>query len=224
MWLAGREIPGAVQDEQLGSNFGSRSCVGKLRELPATRQAQVYNRVWGVCVFSHEDSLGPPDGLGRGPQEGGGHWSWSQGFRSPGAQSMDWRGGTPGGHAAWPSLPAPGEGATAGGGRRASKPALLWLYREQDSPGIRRFWVSTSEVETRFRVLTASQGRPRMLVQRPRLERQSPRAGWAEFSCKGPGSVFPGFGGLTVFAQENIYFCFIDYTKAFLWITTNWKS
>ena len=23
--------------------------------------------------------------------------------------------------------------------------------------------------------------------------------------------------------QENIYFCFIDYTKAFDWITTNWK-
>ena len=23
--------------------------------------------------------------------------------------------------------------------------------------------------------------------------------------------------------QENIYFCFIDYAKAFVWITTNWK-
>ena len=23
--------------------------------------------------------------------------------------------------------------------------------------------------------------------------------------------------------QRNIYFCFIDYTKAFVWITTNWK-
>ena len=23
--------------------------------------------------------------------------------------------------------------------------------------------------------------------------------------------------------QENIYFCFIDYTKAFVWITTNWN-
>ena len=23
--------------------------------------------------------------------------------------------------------------------------------------------------------------------------------------------------------QKNIYFCFIDYSKAFLWITTNWK-
>ena len=23
--------------------------------------------------------------------------------------------------------------------------------------------------------------------------------------------------------QKNIYFCFIDYAKAFLWITTNWK-
>ena len=23
--------------------------------------------------------------------------------------------------------------------------------------------------------------------------------------------------------QKNIYFCFIDYTKAFAWITTNWK-
>ena len=24
--------------------------------------------------------------------------------------------------------------------------------------------------------------------------------------------------------QRNIYFCFIDYPKAFVWITTNWKS
>ena len=23
--------------------------------------------------------------------------------------------------------------------------------------------------------------------------------------------------------QNNIYFCFIDYTKNFVWITTNWK-
>ena len=23
--------------------------------------------------------------------------------------------------------------------------------------------------------------------------------------------------------QKNIYFCFIDYTKDFVWITTNWK-
>ena len=23
--------------------------------------------------------------------------------------------------------------------------------------------------------------------------------------------------------QENIYFCFNDYAKAFVWITTNWK-
>ena len=23
--------------------------------------------------------------------------------------------------------------------------------------------------------------------------------------------------------QKNIYFCFTDYTKAFVWITTNWK-
>ena len=23
--------------------------------------------------------------------------------------------------------------------------------------------------------------------------------------------------------QKNIYFCFIDYPKAFVWITTNWK-
>ena len=23
--------------------------------------------------------------------------------------------------------------------------------------------------------------------------------------------------------QKNIYFCFIDYDKAFVWITTNWK-
>ena len=23
--------------------------------------------------------------------------------------------------------------------------------------------------------------------------------------------------------QQNIYFCFMDYIKAFVWITTNWK-
>ena len=23
--------------------------------------------------------------------------------------------------------------------------------------------------------------------------------------------------------QKNLYFCFIDYAKAFVWITTNWK-
>ena len=23
--------------------------------------------------------------------------------------------------------------------------------------------------------------------------------------------------------EKNIYFCFIDYAKAFVWITTNWK-
>ena len=23
--------------------------------------------------------------------------------------------------------------------------------------------------------------------------------------------------------QKNIYFCFIDYARAFVWITTNWK-
>ena len=23
--------------------------------------------------------------------------------------------------------------------------------------------------------------------------------------------------------QKNIYFCFIDYTETFVWITTNWK-
>ena len=23
--------------------------------------------------------------------------------------------------------------------------------------------------------------------------------------------------------QKNIYFCFIDYAKSFVWITTNWK-
>ena len=23
--------------------------------------------------------------------------------------------------------------------------------------------------------------------------------------------------------QKNIYYCFIDYAKAFVWITTNWK-
>ena len=61
---------------------------------------------------------------------------------------------TPPGPSWWP---VPGEGATAGGRSRASKPALLWPYCEQDSPGIQRFWVSGSEVETRFRVLTAPQ-------------------------------------------------------------------
>ena len=25
------------------------------------------------------------------------------------------------------------------------------------------------------------------------------------------------------FQKKNIYFCFIDYVKAFVWITTNWK-
>ena len=24
-------------------------------------------------------------------------------------------------------------------------------------------------------------------------------------------------------SRKNIYFCFIDYTKDFVWITTNWK-
>ena len=24
-------------------------------------------------------------------------------------------------------------------------------------------------------------------------------------------------------AQKNIYFCFIDYAKTYVWITTNWK-
>ena len=24
-------------------------------------------------------------------------------------------------------------------------------------------------------------------------------------------------------SEKNIYFCFIDYVKAFVWITTNWK-
>ena len=33
MWFAGREILGTVHKEQLGSNFKSRSCTGKLREL-----------------------------------------------------------------------------------------------------------------------------------------------------------------------------------------------
>ena len=54
-----------------------------------------------------------------------------------------------------------------------------------------------------------------LLVHRMHLEQQNPRAGWAEFSCKGPGSPFPGFVGLMVSAQKNIYFCFVDYTKAF---------
>ena len=54
-----------------------------------------------------------------------------------------------------------------------------------------------------------------LLVHRPHLGQQSSRAGWAEFFCKGPGSTFPEFVGLMVSAQENIYFCFIDYAKAF---------
>ena len=54
-----------------------------------------------------------------------------------------------------------------------------------------------------------------LLVHRPHLEQQGSGAGWAEFSCKGPGSTFPGFEGLMVSAQKNIYFCFIDYAKAF---------
>ena len=53
------------------------------------------------------------------------------------------------------------------------------------------------------------------LVHRPHLGQQSSRAGWAEFFCKGPGSTFPEFVDLMVSAQENIYFCFIDYAKAF---------
>ena len=24
--------------------------------------------------------------------------------------------------------------------------------------------------------------------------------------------------------QKNIYFCFTDYAKAFVWVTTNWKN
>ena len=54
-----------------------------------------------------------------------------------------------------------------------------------------------------------------LLVHRPHLEQQGSGAGWAEFSCKGPGSTFPGFEGLMVSAQKSIYFCFIDYAKAF---------
>ena len=53
-----------------------------------------------------------------------------------------------------------------------------------------------------------------LLVHRPHLEQQGSAAGWAEFSCKGPGSTFPGFEGFMVSAQKNIYFCFIDYAKA----------
>ena len=52
-------------------------------------------------------------------------------------------------------------------------------------------------------------------VHRPHLGQQSSRAGWAEFFCKGSGSTFPEFVDIMVSAQENIYFCFIDYTKAF---------
>ena len=69
MWLAGREILGAIQDEQLSSNFRSLSCIGKLKELQATGQAQVYNRaVTGVflclgsewCVYSVMMTLWDP--------------------------------------------------------------------------------------------------------------------------------------------------------------------
>ena len=51
-----------------------------------------------------------------------------------------------------------------------------------------------------------------LLVHRPHLEQQGSGAGWAEFSCKGPGSTFPGFAGHMVSAQKNI--CFVDYAKA----------
>ena len=54
-----------------------------------------------------------------------------------------------------------------------------------------------------------------LLVHRPHLEQQGSGAGWAEFSCKGPGSTFPGFEGLMVSAQKSIYFYFIGYAKAF---------
>ena len=69
MWLAGREILGAIQDEQLSSNFRSCSCAGKLKKFWATGQARVYNRtVTGVflclgsegCVCSVMTTFGDP--------------------------------------------------------------------------------------------------------------------------------------------------------------------
>ena len=62
--------------------------------------------------------------------------------------------------------------------------------------------------------ITASQDKATLLVHRTHLEQQSPKAGWPEFSCKGPGSPFSCFAGLMVSAQKNIYFCFVDYAKA----------
>ena len=70
LWLAGREILGTIQDEQLSSNFRICSFAGKLRELQATGQAQVWHMpVTGtfmclgfevcVCVLIRDDSLGP---------------------------------------------------------------------------------------------------------------------------------------------------------------------
>ena len=43
---------------------------------------------------------------------------------------------------------------------------------------------------------------------------------------KGRGTKLPTYVGSSKKAREfqkNIYFCFIDYAKAFVWITANWK-
>ena len=87
-------------------------------------------------------------------------------------------------------------------------------------------FVSRSGVETTItRVPNSLPSQLTLLVHRPRLEQQSSGAGRAEISCKGPGSTFPGFGGLMVYAQKNIYFCSIDYAKAFDCVDHNklWK-
>ena len=41
--LAGKEILGTIQDEQLSSNFRSCSCAEKFRELQVTGQAWVWH-------------------------------------------------------------------------------------------------------------------------------------------------------------------------------------
>ena len=81
--------------------------------------------------------------------------------------------GAPSSHAPLSSLAACiWGGCNHRGLSRASKPALLWLYCEQESPGIRRFWVSGSGVETGFHVPNSLPGQPMLLVHRPHLGQQ----------------------------------------------------
>ena len=113
-------------------------------------------------------------------------------------------GGAPGGHTPWSSLAAciwrkvqPQDELS-----RASKPALLKLYCEQDSPGIWRLSVGLG-YRPQSRVPNSLLSQLTLLVHRPHLEQQGSRAGRAEISCKGPGSTFLGFGGLMVYAQKS---------------------